>query len=200
MRTHKQGMISRRGFLRGAAAAGVAGAAGCIRRANGARRRPNLIVLMGDDCSARELGCYGHPEHQTPHLDALAADGVMFETCWCTPLCSPTRAEMMTGRYGFRTRWFHNNMKAPEPLSENNLVFSRMLKEAGYATGVSGKWQLFGMPPEYDFDEWFIWAYEDYLPEGVKHTGAYEHPGKPERYWHPCILRNGELVPTKPED
>lgn len=163
-------------------------------------RPPNIILIMADDCGAAEIGCYGNTVHQTPHLDELAKTGVMFKTCWCTPLCSPTRAEIMTGRYGFRTRWYHNNMKIHEPLSQGNTIFSQFLKEAGYDTAVAGKWQLFGMPPEYGFDEWFIWAYENYLPEGVVHKGAYERPGKPERYWHPCILKNGELVDTKPDD
>jgi len=160
----------------------------------------NLIVIMADDCSAGEIECYGNQKHKTPNLDALARTGVMFKTCWCTPLCSPTRAEIMTGRYGFRTRWYHNNMKVPEPLSKNNKIFAQILKEAGYATAIAGKWQLFGTQKEYGFDESCIWAYENYLPKGVTHKGAYEQPGKPARYWHPCILKNGQYVPTNPDD
>ena len=164
------------------------------------RDRLNLILIMADDCSANEIGCYGNRNHRTPNLDALARTGIMFRTCWCTPLCSPTRAEIMTGRYGFRTRWYHNSIKVPEPLSKNNKIFAQILKDAGYATAIAGKWQLFGTQKEYGFDESCIWAYENYLPKGVKHTGAYEQPGKPARYWHPCILKNGQYVPTNPDD
>jgi len=164
------------------------------------QKKLNFIVIMADDCSAGEIGCYGNKSHRTPNLDALARSGVMFRTGWCTPLCSPTRAEIMTGRYGFRTRWYHNNMKVPEPLSKNNKIFAQILKQAGYATAIAGKWQLFGTQKEYGFDESCIWAYENYLPKGVVHTGAYEQPGKPARYWHPCILKNGEYLPTSPDD
>lgn len=164
------------------------------------RKKLNLIVIMADDCSANEIGCYGSQKHKTANLDALGKSGVMFKTCWCTPICSPTRAEIMTGRYGFRTRWYHNSMKVPESLAKNNKIFAQILQEAGYATAIAGKWQLPGTQKEYGFDESCIWAYENYLPKGVKHTGAYEQPGKPSRYWHPCILKNGRYVPTKPDD
>ena len=192
--------ITRRDFLALAATSSVASL--CPRRtySKTERKKLNFIVIMADDCSAGEIGCYGNQKHRTPNLDALARSGVMFKTCWCTPLCSPTRAEIMTGRYGFRTRWYHNNMKVPEPLSKNNKIFAQILKEVGYATAIAGKWQLFGTQKEYGFDESFIWAYENYLPKGVVHTGAYEQPGRPSRYWHPCILKNGKYLPTNPDD
>jgi arylsulfatase A len=91
-------------------------------------------------------------------------------------------------------------MKLPESLARNNKIFSQILKEAGYSTAVAGKWQLPGTQKEYGFDESCIWAYENYLPKGVRHTGAYEQPGKPSRYWHPCILKNGRYLPTRPDD
>ena len=86
---------SRRTFIKSLAAAS-------LLRSSSARaaRQPNLIILMADDLSARELGCYGNLDHATPHLDALARDGVKVETCWATPICRPTRAEILTGRYG----------------------------------------------------------------------------------------------------
>jgi arylsulfatase A len=113
----------------------------------------------------------------------------------------------MTGRYGFRTGWYSNKMKKNTPLCEENLLFSEVLKEAGYRTAVAGKWQLPGMPPEYGFDEHQLWAYAQYLPEGTVYTSGIESddPDKynyhlPSRYWHPSILRNGEYIPTEPDD
>jgi arylsulfatase A-like enzyme len=85
---------SRRSFLKLAAAAPLASPS--IFNGNA---QPNIIVLMADDVSARELGCYGHRQHYTPILDGLARDGCKFRTCWATPLCRPTRAELFTGRY-----------------------------------------------------------------------------------------------------
>ena len=117
---------------------------------------------MADDLSARELGCYGNLEHATPNLDALARDGVKVETCWATPICSPTRAEVLTGRYGCHTGWYHNAMKPAEGepgynLAHSNRLFSQLLKQAGYATAICGKWQLPGTPAEHDFDEFCLW-------------------------------------------
>ncbi len=91
-------------------------------------------------------------------------------------------------------------MKVPEPLTKRSKIFAQILKQAGYATAIAGKWQLPGTQKEYGFDETCIWAYEHYLPKSVVHKGAYEQPGKPSRYWHPCILRNGRYLPTNPDD
>ncbi len=130
----------------------------------------------------------------------------MFRTCWATPICSPSRAEIMTGRYGFRTRWFHNNMKplAGQPggnLSECNLIFAQLLKSAGYATAIAGKWQLRGTEREYGFDEKCMW---EKLPGGgfdgpIEGQGA-SLPGRPARYWHPAIVKNGRQLRTTARD
>src|SRR5688572_33095891 len=73
-----------------------------------AGRLPNFVVILADDLGAKELAWYGNKNHKTPNLDALAAGGVRFKTCYATPICSPSRVEIMTGRYGFRTGW--NNL------------------------------------------------------------------------------------------
>jgi arylsulfatase A len=160
---------------------------------------------MADDVSAREFSCYGHERHRTPALDELARTGVRFETCWCTPICSPSRAEIMTGRYGFRTEWFHNNLKRGI-LAENNEVFSELLKRGGYRTALCGKWQLPGTYRQHGFDEHCIWPGMDKaLPPGWNFDGPVETknmqlPGRMARYWHPAIDRNGSLVPTTAKD
>ena len=71
------------------------------------KRPPNLIVVMADDLGAKELGCYGNRRHRTPHLDRLARTGVQFATCYSTPICHPTRFEIMTGQYGHHNGVFH---------------------------------------------------------------------------------------------
>ncbi len=171
---------------------------------------PNFLLIMADDLGAKELRCYGNREHRTPHLDRLAATGVMFKTCWATPMCSPTRAEIMTGRYGFRTGWYHNNMKFPVGaagihLGKSQLIFAELLKGAGYATAVSGKWQLPGKLPtlchDFGFDEYCIWAQVNQLPPGARYDGPVDIvPGNTSRYWHPCVLRNGKHVSTTDAD
>ena len=205
--------LNRRDFLSIAGSASLAATVAPFSAMAAAAGKPNFIVVMSDDCSAREFGCYGHPEHRTPNIDRMAREGVMFDTCWCTPICSPTRAQMMTGKYGFRTRWFHNNLKdGKTPLSRNHVIFSQMLKQQGYATAVCGKWQLPGTYEEYGFDEHCMWE-----AGGKKPMPGFDGPvekwdkskGKPPpgmspnraaRYWHPQISLNGELRKTTPTD
>ena len=207
---------TRREFLGAAAAAAAAAALPRATRADDAgRRRPNFILIMADDCSARELACYGHETHRTPHLDELARTGVMFRTCWATPICSPSRAAIMTGRYGFRTGWFHNNLKPrggdeAYDLAKSHVLFSELLKDSGYATAVAGKWQLSGRYPtrifEYGFDEYCMWAgMKGGLPPGHQFDGPIEGegatlPGRAARYWHPAVVTNGEWTPTTEND
>lgn len=179
---------------------------GCTDGTLAGSERPNVILVLIDDLSADELGCYGNPDHDTPVLDELAEMGARFETCWATPLCSPSRALIMTGRYGFRTGWYANRMKKNIPLPQESTIFAQLFQETGYRTAVAGKWQLPGRPPEYGFDEWQLWAYRSMLPEGVEHPGVenfdstkYNYMYAP-RYWWPSILRNGEYVPTTNQD
>jgi len=90
--------MKRREFLR---ACGV-GLLGLSRLALGAEEKPNIVLIMADDLGYECLGCDGGTSYHTPNLDRLAAGGVRFSNAFCTPLCSPTRIEIMTGRYGFR--------------------------------------------------------------------------------------------------
>ena len=178
-----------------------------------ADRPTSFIVILADDLGAKELGCYGNTNHKTPNLDALAAGGVRFKTCYAAPLCSPSRVEIMTGRYGFRTGWNGLIGRAYAPpegsplydVGAAQLTFADLLKTNGYATALAGKWQLPGKLPtlvtDCGFDEYRMWAYTHNLPEGVTHTGAFQKGGKTtSRYWHPSIITNGKYTPTKPTD
>ena len=176
-------------------------------------RPPNILVIMADDLGAHELGCYGHPAHRTPNLDALGRTGVWFRTCYSTPICHPTRFMIMTGQYGHHNGVYHFAGRpggpAPDDPAENittHVTFAHMFKARGYVTALAGKWQLSGSLPdlvhEAGFDEYCMWAYKHNLPPGVAHTGGWEgrRGGKTSRYWHPSILRNGEYMPTGPDD
>ncbi|MCL4203754.1 MAG: sulfatase-like hydrolase/transferase [Pirellulaceae bacterium] len=174
--------------------------------------RPNLILIMADDLGAKELSCYGHPAHRTPHLDRLARTGVQFATCYSTPICHPTRFLIMTGQYGHHSKVFHfagrpggPRPDSPEEQIVNHRTFAQVLKTAGYATAMAGKWQLSGQVPtlvrETGFDEYLMWAYKHNLPPGVEHTGDWEGAagGKTSRYWHPSLVKNGQYVSTGPD-
>src|SRR5688572_11218072 len=71
--------------------------------------RPNIILIMSDDIGIGGFSCYGSDKYKTPQIDALAAGGVRFENCYSVPLCGPSRACLLTGRYPFRTGMTSNN-------------------------------------------------------------------------------------------
>jgi arylsulfatase A-like enzyme len=124
--------VNRREFLLSASAASAASV-----------RKPNVIVIMTDDQGAHDLGCYGALDLKTPHIDALAASGARF-TNWYSnaPVCAPSRGALMTGRYPVRAGIPGNGSF----LSQRQETTASMLKSAGYATGLIGKWHLGDTP------------------------------------------------------
>ncbi len=146
--------MDRRAFLSraGASLAGLGWAAAA--RAAG-RERPNIVFILADDLGRHQVGCYGNPFYETPHLDALAAQGMKFTDAYAAcPVCSPTRASIMTGKYPARlhiTDYIPGNpypfakLKTPDwqkELPPGEVTLAEMLSEAGYACGHFGKWHL----------------------------------------------------------
>ena len=172
--------------------------------------RPNILVILCDDIGAHEIGLYGHEIHRTPHLDELGETGIWFTTGWSTPICHPTRFQLMTGQYGHHNGVYHFPGRPGGPEKENegaddisgHLTFGKIFQQAGYATAMAGKWQLSGEHPtlirETGFDTYRMWAYTHNLPEGEVHTGAWEGKkgAKTCRYWHPCIVEDGVHLQT----
>lgn len=116
----------------------------------------------------------------------------------------------MTGQYGFRNGFLGMQDPAFKPPGDSpkadighHFTHADLMKSRGYVTAQAGKWQLSGMLPtlvrDTGFDEYLMWAYDHNLPEGMKHPGK-EKGGKASRFWHPSLIRNGEYVPTTPED
>ncbi|WP_413105370.1 sulfatase-like hydrolase/transferase [Streptomyces sp. Inha503] len=139
-------MPDRRTVLRGLAAAGLGGAVSTAASADVAEAgaKPNIIVVLIDDLARRELGCYGNTFNETPHMDRLAADGIRFEAGYAAaPVCSPTRASIMTGQYPARvgiTEFLGATGDDFLPTSYQTLP--ETLRDAGYRTGLIGKWHL----------------------------------------------------------
>lgn len=130
-------MLNRRDWL------ATAGALSAAVSAQGQTRKPNFVVIMSDDQGSHDLGCYGAADVKTPHIDQLAASGVRF-TNWysCAPVCAPSRAALQTGRYPVRAGVGANGL----PLGLNQHTLPSRLKQAGYATGLIGKWHLGSTP------------------------------------------------------
>ncbi|MBL8820229.1 MAG: sulfatase [Planctomyces sp.] len=123
------------------------------------RDRPNIVFFIADDLGPTDLGCYGSSFYETPHLDQLARDGARFLNAYAAcPVCSPTRASIITGRYPQRTgitdyigaaqpkQWKRNTAHLPAPYTERlaleETTIAEVLKSAGYATFFAGKWHL----------------------------------------------------------
>ncbi len=146
-------MLTRRSLLASLAAATIARAAD---------RKPNIIVLLGDDMGYHDVSYHGSREMRTPHIDSLAKNGVRFTNGYVSgPYCSPTRAGLMTARY--QTRFGHEFNPAPANpafgLALTETTIAQRLKDLGYATYAVGKWHL-GHSPEFrpmkrGFDEFY---------------------------------------------
>jgi arylsulfatase A len=135
--------------------------------------RPNIVLIMVDDFGYECVGANGGESYRTPNLDALAASGMRFENCHVQPLCTPTRAQLMTGRYNVR------NYVNFGTLLRSETTFGNLFKQAGYATGVCGKWQLghqVDSPQHFGFDESCLW----------------QHTRRPVRYANPGLEYNGK--------
>jgi arylsulfatase A len=119
---------------------------------------PNIIVVLADDLGIGNVGCYGSDKFKTPHVDALAASGIRFERCYSAPNCGPSRALMLTGRYGFRTGMTGNDKPAVKMIREgreSEMMIPKILQARGYATASAGKWSQVPLDPsDWGFDEY----------------------------------------------
>lgn len=120
-----------------------------------AQDRPNIIFILADDLGYKDLGCYGNPFNETPVLDQMAADGMLFTQAYAHPACSPSRAALMTGKHparlGITTALGLNRQDESSPvitpkvadfLPTDEITLAELLKKNGYATGMVGKWHL----------------------------------------------------------
>lgn len=168
--------MDRRSFL-GIASLGLQG-----------RRRPNFVVILADDLGYGDLGSYGSKVNRTPHLDRMAREGLRFTDFHSNgPMCSPTRAALLTGRYQHRFGEAFEGALDDKAHKDVGLpvgvpTIARTLKSAGYATGIFGKWHLGYRPPflptSYGFDEFRGLSSGD----GDHHSHV-NRSGKPD-WWH----------------
>ena len=208
---------TRRDFLKFAgvsvASLTIPGCANSFRRttAKVSGSRPNVIFIMADDLGYADLGCYGQELIETPRIDQMAAEGMRFTQCYAGAcVCAPSRSVLMTGQHTGHTRVRENKCRVggvPDevtgrgcrlPLKEEDVTVAEVLKEAGYVTGITGKWGLgdphtTGVPTRQGFDEWFgylnqnhaVFYYTDYLWHNEeKVTLEGNKDGKCRQYTH----------------
>jgi arylsulfatase A-like enzyme len=153
------------------------------------RDKPNIILICADDLGIEALKAYGGHGVQTPHLDKLADNGMLFTHCFANPACSPSRVEIMTGTYpGFTgvrhvlSKWDDNTYLDPTKFNS----FANQLKKAGYATAIAGKWNVSWLERNdtvkaFGFDEHCLWQMYD------------RNGSKRSRYYKPHFRMNGRI-------
>jgi arylsulfatase A-like enzyme len=154
-------------------------------------RRPNVLLIITDDQGYGDLGLHGNDKIKTPHLDRLGRASVQLTQFYVMPVCSPTRACLLTGRYNYRTgvvdTYLGRSMMHPD-----EVTIAEMLRDAGYRTGIFGKWHLGDNYPLRAIDQGFQEAL-------VCTGGGLTQPSDPEgnHYFDPILFRNGKAEKTK---
>lgn len=175
---------SRRSFLSASAAvAAIAGASlsGC----GNAGRRPNIVLVMTDDQGWGDLSAGGNTILSTPHIDRVAEEGMRFENFHVCPVCAPTRASLMTGRYNYRTGVV-DTYKGRAMMHADETTVAELLRDGGYQTGIFGKWHL--------GDNFPLRAMDQGFQTSLLHAGGgIGQPSDPpnNRYSNPMLMENG---------
>jgi arylsulfatase A-like enzyme len=173
--------LDRRDFLR--CAAGTAALAGALptQTANAADERPNIVVILTDDQGWGDLSVHGNTNLETPNIDTLARDGALADRFYVCPVCAPTRAEFLTGRYHLRGG-VHGVSTGAERLNVDEKTIGDTFKAGGYATGAFGKWhngtQYPYHPNARGFDEFYGFCsghWGHYFDTLLEHNGDYAY-------------------------
>ncbi|HGJ65784.1 TPA: DUF4976 domain-containing protein [bacterium] len=127
------------------------------------KKQPNLVFVFADQMRGMSMGCSGDPNVITPNMDNMAENGIRFSHAYANcPVCTPSRATILTGRYPISHRTITNDL----PMPEDEITFGKVLKQTGYKTGYIGKWHLDGIPRDkftplgsarHGFDYWAVW-------------------------------------------
>lgn len=158
---------------------------------------PNIILIITDDQGYGDFGFYGNPHVKTPFLDSLARMSTRFNQFYVCPVCAPTRAGLMTGRYALRTG-VYDTYNGGAIMHADEVTLAEILKDAGYSTGIFGKWHLGDSYPFRPVDQGFKTSL-------VHHAGGIGQPGdhfgnfmRPDSsYFNPILFRDGNEAETE---
>lgn len=153
---------------------------GVARSPDTTGKRPNIVFIMADDLGYADLGCYGQKHLKTPCIDRMAREGLKFTQCYTgAVVCAPSRSVLMTGQHTGHTRVRgnrgqnappHDGQKGRIPLRPEDFTVAELLRDAGYRTGITGKWGLgepgsTGLPNDQGFHDWFGYLNQDHAPD-----------------------------------
>jgi arylsulfatase A-like enzyme len=168
-------------------------------KADLAGRRPNIILVMTDDQGKGDLSCLGNPDLKTPNLDRLYGLSTRFTDFHVSPTCAPTRSSIMSGRHEFKNGVTHTILER-ERMALGTVTIAEVLRKAGYATGIFGKWHLGDeepyQPENRGFQEVFIHGAGG-IGQAYPCSCADAPPNSKNRYFDPVIRHNGKFVKTK---
>lgn len=155
-------------------------------------RHPNIILIMADDQGYGDLGVMGNPILETPNIDTMAARSATMTNFYVSPVCAPTRASLMTGRYNYRTGVIDTYVSRAM-MHTDEVTIAEILRKEGYTTGIFGKWHLGDCYPMRAMDQGFDEAL-------VLKGGGLAQPSEPfenkRRYTDPVLFHNGQMVQT----
>lgn len=179
-------------------------------------RRPNFVFILLDNIGQEWFGSYGSEENCTPNFDRLAKAGVRFENCYTPIVCGPSRVQLLTGRYPFHTGWYLHHDAALYGGGgfdwKREITIARVLRDAGYATGMAGKWQVNHLYDEPDairqhgfqeslvvpmsidrdkVDAAFMTRYRQAIAENDADYLLEAQRQIENRYWDPVLMREG---------
>jgi len=154
-------------------------------------QRPNVVLVMTDDQGYGDIGIHGNDKIRTPHMDALSKQSAIMTQFYVCPVCAPTRASLMTGRYNYRTGAIDTYLGRAMMHGEETTI-AEMLGAAGYKTGIFGKWHLGDNVPMRPDDQGF----DEYL---IHMGGGLAQPANPpnSKYHDPDLLHNGQFKTFK---
>lgn len=165
-----------------------------VCNSNAQVKKPNIIFILADDLGIDGVSSYGADFFKTPVIDQLAKEGIRYTNAYTVPLCGPSRALILTGRYGFRTGSVNQDMTGEMKPSVETMM-PVILKKAGYTTSMIGKWgQLPLGPAEFGFDD-----YLRFFGSG----SFFNEAGKKDKYvvnGKDAVLKDGEYMPDLMHD